>query len=88
MVQHSAAREAGGTALSPALLLRLARNLPWLATTALSALSFGIQGLALAFGPLALVQPLAATDVLFALPMIAIAHPGAARVMSLAAAAA
>lgn len=31
-----------------------------------------IQGLALAFGPLTLVQPLAAADVLFALPMIAV----------------
>jgi drug/metabolite transporter (DMT)-like permease len=74
VVQHGAAREAGGTALSPALLLRLARNPRWLAASALSALSFAIQGLALAFGPLTLVQPLAATDVLFALPMIAVVH--------------
>ena len=74
VVQHRAAREAGGTALSPALLARLARSPRWLAASALSAVSFGIQGLALAFGPLALVQPLAATDVLFALPMIAFVH--------------
>jgi len=32
------------------------------------ALSFAIQGLALAFGPLPLVQPLAATGALFTLP--------------------
>ena len=37
----------------------------------ITVLSFGIQGVALAFGPLALVQPLVATEVLFALPMIA-----------------
>lgn len=74
VMQHRAARDTGGTALSPALLLRLARNPRWVAASALSALSFAIQALALAFGPLTLVQPLAATDVLFALPMIAIAH--------------
>ena len=74
VVQHRAAGDAGGTALSPGLLLRLARNPRWLAASALSALSFAIQGLALAFGPLTLVQPLAATDVLFALPMIVIVH--------------
>jgi hypothetical protein len=33
--------------------------------------SFGVQAAALAFGPLALVQPLATLDVLFALPLIA-----------------
>jgi drug/metabolite transporter (DMT)-like permease len=74
VVQHGAARDAGEKALSPALLLRLARNPRWLAASALSAVSFAIQGLALAFGPLTLVQPLAATDVLFALPMIAVVH--------------
>jgi hypothetical protein len=61
-------------ALSPGLLLALARNPRWLAGSALGALSFAVQGLALAFGPLALVQPLAAADVLFALPMIAVLH--------------
>ncbi|HEY5355542.1 MAG TPA: hypothetical protein VIK57_24120 [Streptosporangiaceae bacterium] len=35
VVQHRAARDAGGTALSPALLLRLARNPRWLAASAL-----------------------------------------------------
>jgi drug/metabolite transporter (DMT)-like permease len=74
VMQHGPARSAGGTTLSPALLLRLARNPRWLAGGALSGLSFAIQGLALAFGPLTLVQPLAATDVLFALPMIAVVH--------------
>jgi drug/metabolite transporter (DMT)-like permease len=74
VVQHGAARDTGEKLLSLRLLLALARNRRWLAGVALGVLSFAIQGLALAFGPLALVQPLAATDVLFALPMIALRH--------------
>ncbi len=74
VVQHGAARETGEKLLSLRLLLVLARNPRWLAGVTLGVLSFAIQALALAFGPLALVQPLAATDVLFALPMIAVAH--------------
>ena len=74
VVQHSAAQGTSEKMLSPRLLLTLARNPRWLAGVTLGGLSFAIQGLALAFGPLALVQPLAATDVLFALPMIAIRH--------------
>jgi hypothetical protein len=49
----------------------LARRPRWLAGIGLDALSFFILALALAFGPLALVQPLASLDVLFALPLIA-----------------
>jgi len=74
VVQHGAARETGEKLLSLRLLLALVRNPRWLAGVALGVLSFAVQGLALAFGPLALVQPLAATDVLFALPMIAVLH--------------
>jgi hypothetical protein len=74
VVQHGVAREAGGRALSLRLLVELVRHPRWLAGAALAALSFAIQGLALAFGPLALVQPLVAADVLFALPMIAVLH--------------
>jgi len=74
VVQHGAARDTGEKLLSLRLLLALARNPRWLAGVALGVLSFAVQGLALAFGPLALVQPLAATDVLFALPMIAVAR--------------
>ena len=74
VVQHSVARQTGAPMLRLRLLLALLRQPRWLLGTALGGLSFAIQGLALAFGPLALVQPLAATDVLFALPMIAVAH--------------
>ena len=72
VIQHGVARDAGGRTLSLGLLAELARHPRWVAGTVLGGLSFAIQGLALAFGPLALVQPLAATDVLFALPVIAV----------------
>ncbi len=74
VVQHGAARESGRRMLSIGLLVALVRNPRWLAGGLLGALSFAIMGLALAFGPLSLVQPIAATDVLFALPMIAVRH--------------
>jgi hypothetical protein len=57
VVQHRATRDAGGAALTPALLLRPARSPLWLAASAPSALSFAIQELALAFGSLVTVRP-------------------------------
>lgn len=74
VVQHEEAREAHRKILTPGLLIALFRNVRWLAGAVLGALSFAVMGLALVFGPLSLVQPLAATDVLFALPMIAVRH--------------
>ena len=72
LVQQSVARASGADeVMQPRLLLDLARRPRWLAGVGLDALSFFILALALAFGPLALVQPLAALDVLFALPLIA-----------------
>jgi drug/metabolite transporter (DMT)-like permease len=53
------------------LITRLARNPIWTAGVVLQVASYGIQAVALAFGPLVLVQPLAATDLLFALPLLA-----------------
>lgn len=53
------------------LMRRLIRRPRWLAALALSGLSFGVQALALSFGPLVLVLPIAATDLLFALPILA-----------------
>jgi drug/metabolite transporter (DMT)-like permease len=70
-LQQGAARTSTVGALRIRLLLDLLRRRRWLAGVTLSFLSFAIQGLALAFGPLALVQPIAATEVLFALPLIA-----------------
>jgi hypothetical protein len=59
------------------LIARLSRNPLWMAGVALQVSSYGIQALALAFGPLVLVQPLAATDLLFALPLLSFVcgHP-------------
>lgn len=53
------------------VLRRLAHRPRWLFAVSLGGVSFGVQAAALAFGPLALVQPLAATDILFALPLVA-----------------
>jgi len=53
------------------LLARLAGRPLWLAGIALAAAAYGLQALALAFGPLALVAPIVAADLLFALPVAA-----------------
>ncbi len=69
-VQQSVARQSEERILRFRLLLSLLRQPRWVAGVVLAMGSFGIQAVALAFGPLTLVQPLAATDVLFALPLI------------------
>ena len=51
------------------LLTHLFRSRAWLLGAALQPISFCVQAFALALGPLALVQPIAATDLLFALPI-------------------
>jgi drug/metabolite transporter (DMT)-like permease len=53
------------------LLAHLARQRRWLAGIALATSAYGLQALALAFGPLALVAPVSAIDSLFALPLAA-----------------
>jgi uncharacterized membrane protein len=73
IVQQSVARVSGADeVMRPRLLVDLARRRRWLAGIGLDALAFFIMALALAFGPLALVQPVASLDVLFALPLIAL----------------
>ncbi len=54
------------------LLGQLARRRLWLAGIGLAIAAYGLQAVALAFGPLALVAPIVATDLLFALPVAAI----------------
>ena len=71
LIQQGAARQSHGRALRLGLLVALARDRRWLGGLALAVFSFVVQAAALAFGPLALVQPLATLDVLFALPLIA-----------------
>jgi len=71
-LQHRQARLAPRAAgPSPRLLARLTGRPLWLAGLALAAAAYGLQALALAFGPLALVAPIVATDLLFALPVAA-----------------
>jgi len=57
--------------LSFRLLARLAGRPLWLAGILLATVAYGLQALALAFGPLSLVAPIVATDLLFALPVAA-----------------
>lgn len=70
--------EAAGVGDAPmlrlGLLRRLAHRRRWLGAVALGGVSFGVQAVALAFGPIVLVQPIAATDLLFALPFLARRH--------------
>lgn len=53
------------------LLGGLARRKRWLAGIGLAVAAYGLQALALSFGPLTLVAPIVATDLLFALPAAA-----------------
>src|SRR4051794_41476562 len=70
VLQQSAAREAPREdALSWRLLVDLAHRPRWLLGIASDVVSFGFQALALSFGPLALVQPLSVTGLLFAVPL-------------------
>ena len=71
LFQQGAARQSTEGALHFRLLLALLHDRRWLAGVALSACSFLILGTALAFGPLSLVQPLVATEIVIALPLIA-----------------
>jgi hypothetical protein len=69
--QYAASKAPTDESLRLGLLLHLARQPLWLAGMGLTVFSFAVQGVALAFGPLVLVQPVAATDLAFALPLLA-----------------
>jgi drug/metabolite transporter (DMT)-like permease len=70
VLQQSAAREVSPSkSLSWRLLVDLAHRRRWLAGIASDVVSFSLQAVALAFGPIALVQPLLVTGLLFAVPM-------------------
>lgn len=66
--QREASVRPEGESLSPRLLLDLARQPAWLAGIGATAGSFVFKAVALAFGPLTLVQPLIASELLFAIP--------------------
>jgi hypothetical protein len=67
--QRAAASAPVELALTPRLLLLLARQPLWLAGLGAGMASFGLRVLALAFGPLTLVQPLIVTELVFAIPL-------------------
>jgi drug/metabolite transporter (DMT)-like permease len=71
-LQYQQARRAAGRGRVRFRLLGelLARPL-WLAGMVAALAGYGLQALALAYGPLALVAPIVATDLLFALPLAA-----------------
>lgn len=71
-VQHDVASTGvEGAALRLRLLARLATRPRWALAVMVQAVSYGVQAIALAYGPIALVAPLSATDLLFALPLMA-----------------
>ncbi|HET7329079.1 MAG TPA: DMT family transporter [Nocardioidaceae bacterium] len=72
--QRVAATRPEGESLSPRLLRDLVRQRLWVAGISLAFLSYAFQGLALAFGPLSLVQPLIVSELIFALPVAARLH--------------
>ncbi|HTW20634.1 MAG TPA: DMT family transporter [Mycobacteriales bacterium] len=67
--QRAAATRPPGEVLSPRLLLALAREPLWLAGVGTAALSYAVQAVALSQAPLAVVQPILACEVVFAIPL-------------------
>ncbi|HEY6480442.1 MAG TPA: DMT family transporter [Streptosporangiaceae bacterium] len=67
--QAGLARQRRGPSLR--LLADVARRPLWLAGLATATAAYGLQALALAYGPLTLVAPIVAADLLFALPLAA-----------------
>ncbi|MFI5568177.1 DMT family transporter [Streptomyces sp. NPDC051740] len=69
--QRAAATRPDTEALTARLLGRLARDPLWLCGIGLAVVAYGFQSLALAFGPLSLVQPLIVAELVFAVPLSA-----------------
>jgi drug/metabolite transporter (DMT)-like permease len=67
--QRAAAQVSDSHARSSRLIVQLARDPRWWASTLGTGLGYGLQALALAFGSLLVVQPLLVTSLLFALPL-------------------
>lgn len=67
--QRAASSRPQGEALSPRLLLHLARNRVWLLGLGVGFLAYAFQAVALAFGALALVQPIFLSELIFAVPI-------------------
>ncbi|WP_274564738.1 DMT family transporter [Streptomyces spiramyceticus] len=69
--QRAAARRPDHESLTFALLRQLVRQRLWLGGIALAFLAYVFQALALASGPLSLVQPIIVSELLFAIPLAA-----------------
>lgn len=69
--QQAAARRPAEESLSFRLLASLVREPLWLAGIALAFLAYAAQAVALASGPLSLVQPLIVSELVFAVPLSA-----------------
>lgn len=69
--QSAAAAQPTDRAMSVRILWDLVRKPVWVAGTAASAVGFILQGVALAFGSLSLVQPLIVLSLAFAMPLAA-----------------
>jgi drug/metabolite transporter (DMT)-like permease len=69
--QRAASARPDEEALSPRLLGHLVRDRIWRYGIGLAVLAYGFQSLALAFGPLSLVQPLIVAELVFAVPLSA-----------------
>jgi drug/metabolite transporter (DMT)-like permease len=67
--QRAASRRPDGERFSVRLVASLFHDRGWLLGLGMSVLSYGFQALALAFGPLTLVQPLVVSELLFAIPV-------------------
>ncbi|GHH95562.1 DMT family transporter [Streptomyces capillispiralis] len=72
--QWAAAARPDAEALTARLLGHLARDRLWLCGIGLAVVAYGFQSLALAFGPLSLVQPLIVAELVFAVPLSARLH--------------
>ncbi|WP_338899660.1 DMT family transporter [Streptomyces sp. TG1A-60] len=72
--QRSASTRPAEEALSWRLLWHLLRQPMWLSGIGLAVVAYGFQSLALAFGPLSLVQPLIICELVFAIPLSARLH--------------
>lgn len=67
--QRAARKESAELSLRPSLLISLVRRPLWLAGVLALVLGYGFQALALALGPVALVQPMITTELVFAVPV-------------------
>ena len=68
LLQQSAASSGPADEDSRTMLRRLVSSTQWWAGLGSAACAYGLQALALAFGPLSLVQPVIVSEMLFAIP--------------------